>query len=694
MSQILGSLSVPIHVDASKVSASFNMVHGRLASLTGAFARFNRGLMFPALGGGLLGGGAIGLGLKQAADLETSFTTLARTTGLGGAEMAKFQGEIKKLAVELAGVKLDDILAISAIGGRMGIQGAALSRFTRDIAMVKIVLSDIPTEEVTNGIARILNVFDLGTENAIRFASALNRLDQASTATGRDILDISTRIAPAAAILGLVPQKVMAISAALKDAGARNEVAGTAMSQILGMMARKTGEFARVSGVSTKTFSDALRRDPLEALKLLTANIEKMDKLKAFSALEKLGLDGQRTMMTLLQLGTVMGKVDEYVAEANSEWSTLSSINQQIAINSQTTYAQLKKLGNGMRLLAAEAGTYLLPVVKALAGSFGDLALEMRAALEANRGHIETFVAKLTTAARYVSLAFSEWPTMLALAGVKVAEFADRAGEVLKRIGAALWGGMMAGAGAALQFLRNSFKVFGSFLADLFTSVGENIKAQIASIWDRKIVIPEIRANFALLSRDKFMAGVKAPGLPSLGGLFQGLPDRAAQAMPLVGMLRDAMAAKDRGRAKEATNRAIGDFLNNLATGGGLGITMPGGAAGRALGALPRGLASGMPFGAMIRGALGGSGKKESKGEMIRRNRAAREAKRAARKLELSKAEADKRARAKARRPGAGAPKDEKLRALENIEDSNAKTAKATEDVAQLLKRGIVSRLA
>ncbi len=398
----LGSLGVPVVLMPEAFDRGLASIRGRMQSFAASIARLTRSMVLPSLGGGLAGGYLI----KQAADLESSFTTLARTTGLGGDRMAKFQGEVKKLATELSGVKLDDILAISAIGGRMGIQGAALSRFTRDISMVRVALSDIPAEEAVNGISRILNVFNLGSENAIRFASALNKLDMASTATGRDILAISTRIAPAAAILGMTPQKVMALSAALKDAGARSEVAGTAISQVLGLMAKKTSEFARASGVSTKTFAETLRADPLEALKLLAVNIEKMDKLKAFSALEGLGLDGQRTTMTLLQLTKVLPKLEGFVADANSEWSSTASILESVRLNSETTHAQLQRLSNRVRLLAAEAGTHLLPVVKALADSFGPLATRIEGAIAGNAGRFRELTAAMIQGGATVGSAY------------------------------------------------------------------------------------------------------------------------------------------------------------------------------------------------------------------------------------------------------------------------------------------------
>ena len=102
----------------------------------------------------------------------------------------------------------------------------------------------------------------MGTEQAIGFASALNKLDDTSSATGRDILDITQRLSGSASVLGLSPQKVLALATALKDAGVENEVAGTAVSQLFSKMATDGAKFAEVSGVSFDRFARTLRADP------------------------------------------------------------------------------------------------------------------------------------------------------------------------------------------------------------------------------------------------------------------------------------------------------------------------------------------------------------------------------------------------------------------------------------------------
>lgn len=681
----LGSLSVPVVLQSSGFDAALTSMRSRMQSFAGTITRLAKSMVLPSLGGGLAGGYLV----KQAADLERSFSQLRKTTGLMGEPLAKLKGELKAMAAEMSGVSLESLLGIATMGGRMGIVGGQLNRFTRDIAMVSVALDDIPAEESATSIARLLNVYKLGSENAIRFASALNKLDDSSTATGRDILDISTRMGPAAATLGLVPQKVLAIAAALKDAGASNEVAGTAMSQVLGLMAKNTKEFAKVAEVSLETFTAAMRRDPLEAIKLLSAGIAKLDNLDAFEALSTLGIDGQRATMTLLQLGQVVDKLDGYVATANSEWKTTASIFSEVAISGSTTHAQLTRLGNNVRLLAAELGDYLLPLVKALAGSFGELAKQARDALEIRRPEIEGVIERLVTNARYVGLAFTHWSTLIDLAGERIGEFGDRAGTVLSRVGGSLWEGLKAGAGGAMQFLRNVFTVLGNFLADIFTQVGANLKAQMESIYKPRTKIPKIVPNFSIVSPDKFAAGLAMPKAPMpegiaswFGRMTGNLPNRAGAIKEKTDVLDEELRTQLPGSLR----KFFDGFIPGGPAMGLLGAGAKGVIGARAQDAMPK-------IGDMIFRALKGTGAPETKAGRARRRRGEMDARRRATRAELQGTKAAKREKARRLAQPGKAGKDEKLKELERIRDSNEQSAKAAMDLLDQFRKGIAARL-
>ncbi|WP_422924507.1 phage tail tape measure protein [Singulisphaera sp. PoT] len=424
---------------AFKLAELFVDITGRDKPLQGTLGRVKNGLLGI---GGMAAGATLGLGgvtvalagvaagttaaVKMGADLEKQYSAIRKTTGLAGEDFERLKRGLQSIGTTMAGVSNEEINEIAGMAGRLGIQGVeGILAYTKAIAQIKIALDDIPAEEAATSIARILNQFKLGPEYALSFASALNKLDDSSTATGRDILDVSNRLAGTAATLGLSPQKLLALSSAAKDAGLENEVAGSTFSQIFGKMASEVDKFAKVAGVSTKQFADAVRSDPIEALKLLLKGVNSLEKLEKFKALSGLKMDGVKASGAILQLNQVAEKLDEAIKTSNDEWKSQASIQKEVEIQGQNTWAQLQLLWNQVQLTGAAIGDYLLPVVKALSGVFGEVAQSIRGTVESARGTVGPWVQWMVDVIDVLSVTFRNWSDIVALTVLDVAQSID-----------------------------------------------------------------------------------------------------------------------------------------------------------------------------------------------------------------------------------------------------------------------------
>ncbi len=266
------------------VTAPFDRALARAAGDLNRFtSRLSAPLRLPA--GGLLaiaGGVGLGAGLgqiaKQAADMESSMARLNRVAALPRAQFEKLGKEVRQLAGDMAGVSEETIFRIAAFGAKMGVAGEKLGMFTRDIAKLSIAVDDMDPERAAQGIARIASVFNVGTEQAGRFTAALVALDNASTASASDILNITNRMSGMASVLGISPQKTMALAAATREAGVNPETAGTSLSQVLGKMGDKTthGGFGKIAGMSGKDFGGLVKSDALGALQAGRIQVRKV----------------------------------------------------------------------------------------------------------------------------------------------------------------------------------------------------------------------------------------------------------------------------------------------------------------------------------------------------------------------------------------------------------------------------------
>jgi TP901 family phage tail tape measure protein len=306
----------------------------------------------------------------KAMNLETQLAILKTTTGLSGKELQGLGKQIQNLGRTMSGVDIESLFSVATFAGRIGLAGDKIVEFTKDVAMIQAVLQDIPADEVALRMQQILDVFGLGAEKALRFASALNELDKRSKATGREIMAMTAQMAGHAVILGITVQETMALAAVMRDAGIEVAIGTTAVDQVLARMATHTAEFAAVAAaadpsITFKKFSEVMKTNVLDALGLFIKGLRQFDKFSQFKVLDAMNLEGRRTAGTLLKLGSQFERLKTYIRMANGEFASGASILRDYATMAETTENKQKRFLNILAIASAEIGTKLLPIVNA-----------------------------------------------------------------------------------------------------------------------------------------------------------------------------------------------------------------------------------------------------------------------------------------------------------------------------------------
>lgn len=308
------------------------------------------------------GRAAIGTAIK----MQSSFADLRRIGGFGAEESNSLKKMIFESSISQSGVSVEDMIQIAQSGARAGVKGgpAGIAQYAKDVAMVKNAVGDMPTEELANRMVQVLNNFTLGTDRVKNFGSALVAMDNASTATARDILDITTRLSGTASQIKLTLPQVLALSATLKNVGLSNEVAGSSLSQIFRKMASDSGKFAAQIGVDASTFADAMRKDPMEALGMVINKLKELDDTIAGQEfIDSLGLRGVRVGGALQQLASKFGDVKPLTEQAAKETETLGALEAADRLKAETAEAAITKFYNALKILGDELGTHVLPFI-------------------------------------------------------------------------------------------------------------------------------------------------------------------------------------------------------------------------------------------------------------------------------------------------------------------------------------------
>jgi len=342
------------------------------------------------------------LSVKAAGDMEAALVNIARIAGIAGHNIGYLKSKLLGIASASSGVSLQEINQLAEFGARLGVgEGAGnrsidkLSVFTEDLARLKLAIDDIPVEEAATKIVRILNVFGEGVGKVNNFASALVRLDNASTATGKDILELTRRMAGASATIGITVQETMALATAMRDVGIEPEVGGTSIQNFFVRLASDTKNFAKQLKLSESNLRNLFDTKPMEAMRIVLRELSRRSPREQANLFTKLHLQGQRMTSTIWQLVKGFDKFDSMLGLANSEWKTTAAIEDAVIQKSSTLWAMLQRLWNQTNVLAVEFGTRLLPAFKELAALLSSVTIAMTATVNANGTLIDDFVTKV-----------------------------------------------------------------------------------------------------------------------------------------------------------------------------------------------------------------------------------------------------------------------------------------------------------
>jgi TP901 family phage tail tape measure protein len=334
-------------------------------------------------------GRAMGDTIKLAGDLQQTYTTLSRVTGLNADETKRLADNLKDLSTTKAGITLEEINKVAEFAGRMGVGGntaegkiEGITKVAADLADLKLVLSDMDIEDAATRMIRILNVFGRGVEDVNRFGSALVAVDNASTATGQELLEMVNRMQGMGSTLGATIPQLIALAGVMRDAGVEVDSGSTAIGQLgfrLSTMPQKFAQAVRMSAFEARQLAHDITNNPVRAIGEWMAALKRMDSASQMKALSSLHMTGRMSGQILLQLAQKMGDVNSMLEKSNNEWRTQKSLQEGVEKSSQTVWAQMSKLGNEMKVAAANVGEYTLPIFSQLVGLFGDV---MRASTE------------------------------------------------------------------------------------------------------------------------------------------------------------------------------------------------------------------------------------------------------------------------------------------------------------------------
>ena len=357
-----------------------NLLGGNLTSIFS-------GLSKAALAGTVVSG--LVQGTKALFDLNKEISSLQasvqKTTGLTEAQVNSLTESLKDLDTVTT---IEDLLTISQIAGRLGVQGEkGVLEFTKAIEKLSIALGDEFTggaEQITDEVGRLSNVLFGATQdgeklagNVLGIGNALNVLAANGASTAPVITDFATRISGLAVPLGVSAGEILGISATLQEFGVTAERGGTAIGRIFKTLAEDPQAFAKElkitketlkeAGFDVNSFSDLVNTDLVGALQFASTRLLELNgnNTELSDSLKELGINGAGELEVLLKLGQGNERLSQNINTANKSLENQNSLTSEVATRQENLAGVTARLTNNVRELfvSSEAEGFFTAIV-------------------------------------------------------------------------------------------------------------------------------------------------------------------------------------------------------------------------------------------------------------------------------------------------------------------------------------------
>lgn len=326
--------------------------------------------------GGIIAAGAAATAgaavVKMAIDWEDAFAGVRKTVEGTAPQLAALNKGLLDLSTRVP-IKATDLAAIAQQAGALGVPTNQVVKFTDVIARLTAATTGLSTEDAADAFGKLGNVLHFSGPDYERVASALVALGNAGASSEGDIIQIAKRFGAAGSQAKLSAAQVLGFSSAIASVGVEPEAAGSSLSRLfnnitkyIGTGSKKIDEFAKVSGVSVKTFSSLFAKDATGAVELFLKKLSGMDRFKASKALKAAGITNVRDINAVLLLSQNYGELKRQIDLATDAFAKNTELAQVSEERFKTTANQIAIFKNNVTAAGIEIGSKLLPVLNDL----------------------------------------------------------------------------------------------------------------------------------------------------------------------------------------------------------------------------------------------------------------------------------------------------------------------------------------
>lgn len=374
----VGQLSVGIILSLiDRFTPELDRVQSRLGSLSTGIAKAGTVMTGAGMAVGAMGERVLAP-VRSAADsamrFESAMADVAKVVDFPAPDgLATMAGQLDRMTHTIP-LAAEDLAAIAAAGGQLGIAAADLTGYVDTVAKMSTAFDMVPAA-AGDAMAKLSNVFEIPIAQIGDVGDAINHLSNNSAAKASEIVEATSRVAGVAKDFGLTAVQASGLTSSLIAMGKSPEVAATAVNGMLIKLKTATGQGKKFQaalksmGMTAEGLEKSIGEDAQGALDGFLQTLSTVDAQQRTGVL--VDLFG---MEYAPQLSALTGNLEGYnkamglVGDATAYGG---SMQEEFATRAATTQNALTLLGNRMSSVGRTLGAALLPPLAAAAERIG-----------------------------------------------------------------------------------------------------------------------------------------------------------------------------------------------------------------------------------------------------------------------------------------------------------------------------------
>lgn len=315
--------------------------------------------------------GALVLPIKLAIDFESAMAGVKKVVDFDTPEQFKQMSQDIVAMSRQIPMAANELAAIAASGGQLGIARKDLLGFTEQIAKMSVAF-DMSADAAGDSMAKLANVYKIPIAKIGELGDAINHLSNSSPAKASDIVNTLGRVGGVARQFGLTEKQTASLATAFISLGKPPEVAGTAINGMLTKLATadKGGKKFQAAltgmGISARQLKQNIAKNGEQALVDFLKQVDKIPKENQLGTLVDLfGLEYADDVAALVGgLDTYQKSIQSLTdTDKNGKLTFLGSMEREFEAQKNTTSKHIQLLKNSLVGLGITVGTMLLPAV-------------------------------------------------------------------------------------------------------------------------------------------------------------------------------------------------------------------------------------------------------------------------------------------------------------------------------------------